>query len=42
MIPFPIRTLDFGIKGGTTLNEVIKDDRLDKALSANKPSDDLN
>jgi len=25
MIPFPIRTLDFGIKGGTTLNEVIKD-----------------
>ena len=22
MIPFPIRTLDFGIKGGTTLNEM--------------------
>lgn len=23
MIPFPIRTLDFGIKGGEKLNEVI-------------------
>jgi hypothetical protein len=22
MIPFPIRTLDFGIKGGTTLTEM--------------------
>ncbi len=25
MIPFPIRTLDFGIKGGIPLNEVLKD-----------------
>jgi small conductance mechanosensitive channel len=25
IIPFPIHSLDFGIKGGTTLNEVIKD-----------------
>ena len=24
MIPFPIRTLDFGIKGGVTLNEVLE------------------
>lgn len=23
MIPFPIRTLDFGIKGGEKLNEVL-------------------
>ena len=23
-IPFPIRTLDFGIKGGTRLDEVMK------------------
>ena len=32
MIPFPIRTLDFGIKGGVSLNEMslnIKDDRKD-------------
>ena len=42
MIPFPIRTLDFGIKGGTTLNEVIKGTRLGKAPSIDKPSDDLN
>lgn len=25
MIPFPIRTMDFGIKGGVPLNEMIKD-----------------
>src|SRR5690606_29146910 len=42
MIPFPIRTLDFGIKGGTTINEVIKDTGLGKAPSVNKPSNDLN
>ena len=24
MIPFPIRTLDFGIKGGVELNEVLE------------------
>jgi small-conductance mechanosensitive channel len=28
-IPFPIRTLDFGIKGGTKLNEVLKDSKND-------------
>ena len=25
MIPFPIRTLDFGIKGGVTANEVMQE-----------------
>ncbi len=28
-IPFPIRTLDFGIKGGTKLNEMLKDSKND-------------
>jgi small-conductance mechanosensitive channel len=28
LIPFPIRTLDFGAKGGETLGQVIKDNNL--------------
>lgn len=36
MIPFPIRTLDFGIKGGEKLNEMVEFDDIAKALSANK------
>ena len=28
MIPFPIRTLDFGIKGGEKLNEVLPQNKM--------------
>jgi len=31
VIPFPIRTLDFGIKGGATLNEMIPDELVEAA-----------
>ncbi|MEX2567116.1 MAG: mechanosensitive ion channel family protein [Cyclobacteriaceae bacterium] len=39
MIPFPIRTLDFGIKGGVQFQEQIKQAELIKSASKSKGSD---
>ena len=37
MIPFPIRTLDFGIKGGEKLNEMLKGQQAPNFNDAEKP-----
>jgi small conductance mechanosensitive channel len=36
MIPFPIRTLDFGIKGGVQLHEQVVKTGLIKSMTGNK------
>ncbi|PKR79821.1 mechanosensitive ion channel protein MscS [Brumimicrobium salinarum] len=41
MIPFPIRTLDFGIKGGEKLNEVVDFDTMENG-KANKSKENEN
>ena len=33
MIPFPIRTLDFGIKGGEKLNEILSQEKMQTNIS---------
>ncbi len=38
MIPFPIRTLDFGIKGGVQFNEEVTKTGLIKSMTSNKGS----
>jgi small-conductance mechanosensitive channel len=42
MIPFPIRTLDFGIKGGEKLNEVIDLQKSEKGSQQSSQSQKSN